>query len=70
MTPAWERRSVGDDVHILPIADSYAHLPLRQCLCRPAILEDGPDGSRIVHHSYDAREYFEASDTIREAARA
>lgn len=58
------------DYHVVPLNDLVQHLQLRQCLCHPAV-EEFPNGNAVVvHHAADAREYFEATNTVKETPRA
>lgn len=64
--PGWEVKRIKGVVHVLPIADWHAHVLVRQCLCRPIVFGDDPIyRDRVIHNSYDGREYFEDEQDAR-----
>ncbi len=48
-------RTRETDTHVLPIDDLVEHEQIRQCWCRPQVVDD----LLVVHNSADGREYFE-----------
>ncbi len=69
MGKGWGVFRVGDDVHVVPEGDLVPHWHRRQCLCRPIVMNSDVYLTRIIHFSYDGREFFETDpDTICEVA--
>jgi len=55
----WVLEWIGDNAHVMPIADLVCHEPAEGCACGPeAVLHQRDDGDRwvISHHSLDRRE--------------
>lgn len=49
-------------VHVLPLNDLKSHLEgSRYCHCQPRI-QQLPEGTIVVHNSYDGREFYENFD--------
>jgi hypothetical protein len=48
----------GWEIHVVPIADTFMHVPTPYCWCNPEVNKDGT----VIHHADDNREAFERGE--------
>jgi hypothetical protein len=60
VTDRWQVTQTADDiVHVVPVDDLRPHRFGSDCECQPRVECDVNSDFVVVHHAWDAREYFD-----------
>ncbi len=58
----WTHQREQEWLHVVPLNDTYEHLPHQDCWCCPE--QDDENPTVWVHHSADEREKFETGERL------